>query len=134
MPTNLKVKFQKDTAAAAAAKSLQSCPTLCDSIDCSCQAPPSLGFSRQEQWMGCHFLLQCMKVKVELLSRVPLFATPWTAAYQAPPAMEFSKTPIAIKPCSLNFTKKFGASEDASFHPQAEFCLFLSNDENLHRH
>ena len=29
------------------------------------QAPPSLGFSRQEYWMGCHFLLQCMKVKNE---------------------------------------------------------------------
>ena len=27
------------------------------------QAPPSLGFSRQEHWSGCHFLLQCMKVK-----------------------------------------------------------------------
>ena len=37
-------------AAAAAAKSLQSCPTLCDPIDGSHQAPPSLGFSRQEHW------------------------------------------------------------------------------------
>ena len=27
------------------------------------EAPPSLGFSRQEHWSGCHFLLQCMKVK-----------------------------------------------------------------------
>ena len=39
--------------------------------------------------VGCHFLLQCMKVK--LLSRVRLFATPWTAAYQAPPSMGFSR-------------------------------------------
>ena len=39
--------------------------------------------------VGCHFLLQCMKVK--LLSRVWLLATPWTAAYQAPPSMGFSK-------------------------------------------
>ena len=40
-----------------------------------------------------HFLLQCMKVKseVKLLSRVWLFATPWTAAYQAPPFMGFSR-------------------------------------------
>ena len=38
--------------AAAAAKSLQSCPTLCDPIDGSHQAPPSLGFSRQEPWSG----------------------------------------------------------------------------------
>ena len=38
--------------AAAAAKSLQSCLTLCDPIDGSHQAPPSLGFSRQEYWSG----------------------------------------------------------------------------------
>ena len=40
---------------AAAAKSLQSCPTLCDPIDSSHQAPPSLGFSRQEHWSGLPF-------------------------------------------------------------------------------
>ena len=39
--------------------------------------------------VGCHFLLQCMKVKS--LSRVRLSATPWTAAYQAPPSMGFSR-------------------------------------------
>ena len=39
--------------------------------------------------VGCHFLLQCMKVKS--LSRIWLLATPWTAAYQAPPSMEFSR-------------------------------------------
>ena len=37
------------------AKSLQSCPTLCDPIDGSPQAPPSLGFSRQEHWNGLPF-------------------------------------------------------------------------------
>ena len=42
-------------AAAAAAKSLQSCPTLCDPMDSSHQAPPSLGFSRQEHWSGLPF-------------------------------------------------------------------------------
>ena len=41
--------------------------------------------------VGCHFLLQCIKVKVRLLSRVQLLATPWTAAYQAPPSMGFSR-------------------------------------------
>ena len=43
--------------------------------------------------VGCHFLLQCMKgkVKVKSLSRVGLLATPWTAAYQAPPSMGFSR-------------------------------------------
>ena len=37
---------------AAAAKLLQSCPTLCNPIDGSHQAPPSMGFSRQEYWSG----------------------------------------------------------------------------------
>ena len=41
--------------AAAAAKSLQSCPTLCDPMDSSHQALPSLGFFRQEHWSGLPF-------------------------------------------------------------------------------
>ena len=44
-------------------------------------------------WVGCHFLPQCMKVKSEVksLSHVRLLANPWTAAYQAPPSMGFSR-------------------------------------------
>ena len=42
-------------AAAAAAKLLQSCPTLCDPIDGSPPGSPSLGFSRQEHWSGLPF-------------------------------------------------------------------------------
>ena len=41
--------------------------------------------------VGCHFLLQCLKVKMKSLSCVRLFATPWTAAHQAPPFMGFSR-------------------------------------------
>ena len=43
--------------------------------------------------VGCHFLLQCMegKVKMKSLSCVRPLATPWTAAYQAPPSMGFSR-------------------------------------------
>ena len=43
--------------------------------------------------VGCHFLLQCIKVKVKVksLSRVQLLGTPWTAAHQAPPSMGFSR-------------------------------------------
>ena len=41
--------------------------------------------------VGCHFLLQCMKVKVKSLSRVWLFATSWTAAHQAPLPVGFSR-------------------------------------------
>ena len=57
--------------------------------------PPRLpcpwGSPGKNTGVGCHFLLQCMKVKVKSLSRVRLFATPWTAAYQAPPSMGFSR-------------------------------------------
>ena len=41
--------------------------------------------------VGCHFLLQCMKVKVKSLSRVRPSATPWIVAYQAPLSMRFSR-------------------------------------------
>ena len=75
-------------AAAAAAKSLQSCPTLCDPhrLPCRWDSPG------KNTGVGCHFLLQCMKVKSESeVSRVRLLAIPWTAAYQAPPSMGFSR-------------------------------------------
>ena len=60
------------------------------------QAPPSLGFSRQEHWSGLPFPSPMhesgkWKVKVKLLSRVQLSTTPWTAAYRAPPSMGFSR-------------------------------------------
>ena len=58
------------------------------------QAPPSLGFSRQEHWSGLPFpspMHEKWKVKVKSLSRVRLLATPWTVAYQAPPSMGFSR-------------------------------------------
>ena len=57
------------------------------------QAPPSLGFSRQEHWSGLPFPspMHEWKVKVKSLSRGRLLATPWTAAYQAPPSMGFSR-------------------------------------------
>ena len=51
--------------AASSAKSLQSSLTLCNLTDSSPPGSPCLGFSRQEHWSGCYFLLQCMKVKSE---------------------------------------------------------------------
>ena len=80
-------------AAAAAAKSLQSCLTLCDPIDGSLQAPPSVGFSRQEHWSGLPFPSPMKKVKSEseVAQLCPTLATPWTAVYQAPPSMGFSR-------------------------------------------
>ena len=57
---------QSDVAAGTAAKSLQSCLTLCDPIDSSPpgSAVPGILQARTLKW-GCHFLLQCMKVKSE---------------------------------------------------------------------
>ena len=66
----------------------QSCPTLCDLMDCSLCSWNSLD---ENTGVGCHFLLQCIKMKVKLLSRVRLFTTPWTAAFQAPLSMGFSR-------------------------------------------
>ena len=56
-PTRISLKSisVKPNAMLCYAKSLQSCPTLCDPIDRSHQAPPSLGFSRQEHWSGLPF-------------------------------------------------------------------------------
>ena len=80
-------------AAAAAAKSLQSCPTLCDPIDGSHQAPPSLGFSRQVHWSGLPFPspMHVSESESEVAQSCPTIATPWTAAYQAPPSTGFSR-------------------------------------------
>ena len=78
--------------AAAAAKSLQSCPTLCDPIDGSPPGSPVPGTiqARTLEWVAISFSnAQNWNVKVKSLSRVRLFPTPWTAAYQAPPSMGF---------------------------------------------
>ena len=80
--------------AAAAAKSLQSCPTLCDPIDSSPPGSPVPGIlqARTLEWVAISFPSAWnWKVKVKLLSCVRLFATPWTAAYQAPLPMGFSR-------------------------------------------
>ena len=80
--------------AAAAAKSLQSCPTLCDPIDGSSPGSPVPGIlqARTLEWVVISFSNAWKwKVKVKVLSRVQLFTTPWTAAYQAPPSMRLSR-------------------------------------------
>ena len=51
----LSMEFSRQEYYAAAAKSLQSCPTLCDPIDGSPPGSPSLGFSRQEHWSVLQF-------------------------------------------------------------------------------
>ena len=79
---------------AAAAKSLQSCPTLCDPMDGSPPGSPVPGIlqARTLEWVAISFSNAWKwKVKVKSLSHVWLLATPWTAAYQAPLSMGFSR-------------------------------------------
>ena len=78
----------------AAAKSLQSCPTLCNPIDGSPPGSPIPGILRARtlEWVAGSFPNGWKwKVKVESLSQVQLLVTPWTAAHQAPPPMGFSR-------------------------------------------
>ena len=80
--------------AAAAAKSLQSCLTLCDPIDSSPPGSPIPGSlqARTVGWVAISFYSAWKwKVKVKSVSHVRLLATPWTAAYQAPLSMGFSR-------------------------------------------
>ena len=80
--------------AAAAAKSLQSCPTLCDPIEGSPPGSPVPGIlqARTLEWVAISFSnAGKWKVKVKSLRRVWLLATPRTAAHQAPPSMGSSR-------------------------------------------
>ena len=84
---------------AAAAKSLQSCLTLWSHRRQPTMLPRPWDSPGKNTGVGCHFLLQCVKVKVKSLSRVRLLATPWTAAYQAPPSMGFSRQEYSSGGC-----------------------------------
>ena len=80
--------------AAAAAKSLQSCLTLCDPTDGSPPGSrvPGILQARTLEWVAISFSNAWKwKVKMNSFSRARLLATPWTAAYQAPPSMGFSR-------------------------------------------
>ena len=88
---------------------------LCDPMDCSLPGSSVHGIfqARTLDWVVISFSNAWKwKVKVESLSRVQLFATPWTAAYQAPPSMGFSRQeywsgvplPFPIKPPKWSFT------------------------------
>ena len=92
--TTKKLLGSHPAAAAAAAKSLQSCLTLCDPRDGSPpgSSVPGILQARTLEWGAISFSSAWKwKVKVKSLSRVRLPATPWTAAHQAPPSMGFSR-------------------------------------------
>ena len=77
--------------AAAAAKSLQSCPTLCDPIDGSPSGFPSRDSPGKNTGVSCHFLLQCMKVKKWKWSRSVVSNSSDPMDCSLPPSMGFSR-------------------------------------------
>ena len=81
------------TLAAIAAKTLQLCPTLQPHRGQPTRFPHPWDSPGKNTGVGCHFLLQCMKVKSEsgVAQSCLTLATPWTAAYQAPLSMGFSR-------------------------------------------
>ena len=110
-----------DDIAAAAAKLLQSCLTLCDSIDSSPPGSPVPGIlqARTLEWVAISFSNAWKwTVKVKSLSRVRLSETPWTAAYQAPPSMGFSRQEYwsGVPLPSLLMTLHGSKRENDTFH------------------
>ena len=136
----LSIQWQNRTLtpnSAAAAKSLQSCPTLCYPIDGSPPGSPVPGIlqARTLEWVVISFSNGWKwKVKGKSLSRVWLLATPWTAAYQAPPSMGFSRqeywsgvllpSPNSIlKEMSiLIFNKKFISETEMEKREKNRYC------------
>ena len=128
--------------AAATAKLLQLCPTLCDPIDGSPSGSPVPGIlqARTLEWVAISFSSAWKwKVKVKSLSCVRLFATPWTAAHQAPPSMGFSRqeywsevpspSPLSASRSPLTSLKSWPRSlvvtPSVSFHPCSPFKIIL---------
>ena len=108
----MKVKSESDVA--------QSCPTLSDPMDCSLLGSSVHGIlqARTLEWVAISFSNAWKwRVKVKSLSRVWPLATPWTAAYQAPPSMGFSRqeywsgVPLPSPCCSLGGHKELDMTE-----------------------
>ena len=112
------------TAAAAVAKPLQSSPTLCNPIYSNPPSSAILGIlqSRTQEWVVISFSNAWKwKVKVKSFSRVWLFATPWTEAYQAPLSMGFSRQESS----TLLVLKHLNTSKFAECH-----CCFTRTIHN----
>ena len=131
---------------AAAAKSLQSCPTLCNPTDSS---PPSSPIpeilqAKTLEWVAISFSNAWKwKVKVKSLSPVWLLATPWTVAYQAPPSMRFSRqeylsrVPLAspwktIPLCNYILNWKKAEEWDENYHHLQAISLLLMDLSSFH--
>ena len=125
--------YLKCKAAAAAAKSLQSCPILCDPIDESPPGSPVPGIlqARTLEWVAISFSNAWKwTVKVKSLSHVRLLATPWAAAYQAAPSMGFSRqeywSGVPLPSPTVYFGRDFAHGinicDDIFFKNETELC------------
>ena len=118
----------------AAAKSLQSRPTLCNPRDGSPPGSPVPGIlqARTLEWVAISFS-NAWKWKVKSLSHVQLLAAPWTAAYQAPPSMECGY--LMRSADSLEKTLMLGKTEGKRRSGQQKMkwldSIFNSTDMNL---
>ena len=104
---------------AAAAKSLQSCPTLCDPIDGSPPGSPVPGIlqARTLEWVAISFSNAWKwEVKVKSLSHVRLLVSPWTAAHQAPPKLDFPGKSNMLSRYYLIFTSLCFQSKHYCLH------------------
>ena len=118
----------RESIPAAAAKSLQSCPTLRDPIDGSPlgSSVPGILQARILEWVAISFSNAWKwKVKEKSLSRVQLLATPWSAAYQAPPSMGFSRqkywSELLLPSPNVEVCYKFFSKEQASFNVMGRY-------------
>ena len=117
---------------AAAAKSLQSCPTLCDPRDGSPPGSsiPGILQARTLEWVAISFSNAWKwKLKAKSLSHVRLFGTPWTAAYQAPPSVGFFQARvlewggIALSDLFLQTQGNLGAGTQIFCNPSTWYSL-----------
>ena len=112
---------------AAAAKSHQSCLTLCDPIDSSPpgSSVPGILQARTLEWVAISFSSAWKwKVKVKSLSHVQLFTTPWTVAYQAPPSLGFPRqeywsglplpSPKSIRPGYISWSLRWSHCKESA--------------------
>ena len=120
LSVNIQGWFPLGFTAATAAKLLQLCPTLCDPIDGSLPGSPIPGIlqARTLEWVAISFSNAWKwKVKVKSLSHVWPSVIPWTAAFQAPLSMGFSRqeywsrvplpSPLILVYKDLNFGLKY---------------------------
>ena len=126
---------------AAAAKSRQLCLTLCDPRDGSPPGSPVPGIlqARTLEWVAIAFSSGWKwKVKVKSLSGVRLSATPWTAAYQAPPSMGFSRqeywsgVPLPSPIAHMRYT--FIHTEKTDYVPRIKLLDTRKFCSEIHRH